>query len=141
MSEKFPEQAKLIVGPVLQNLGFTLEEVDDAVDEGGRRGAVLYYRRPDCKIQIYWSAREHEINCMIGPLEAPNEHGLYNRSGKWHYLNDFTPTPQIPLEDLVHQLRSERSNFESHTKWLKWLAQRVEDYYEDAYSGILKLYG
>jgi hypothetical protein len=78
---------------------------------------------------------------MIGPLEAPNEHGLYNRSGKWHYLNDFTPTPQIPLEDLVHQLRSERSNFESHTKWLKWLAQRVEDYYEDAYSGILKLYG
>jgi hypothetical protein len=82
MASEFVEDVQAIVGPVLKGLGFVLDEIDINPDEGGRRQHVLYYHSPDCKIQIYWSSREGEINAMIGPLDAPNECGLQDRSRK-----------------------------------------------------------
>jgi hypothetical protein len=140
MTDNFSEKVANIVGPLLSSLGFTLDAVDDDVDEGGRRGSVVYYRADDCKIQIYWSPRAGEINCMIAPIDAPNEPGLYDRSGKWHYLNEFVEKPNLPLEELVKMLRSEKANFETTDKWLQWLRDRIQRYFGAAHSGILKLY-
>lgn len=139
MNNSFVDDVVSIIGPNLLRRGFVVDEIDQDVDEGGRRGAVVYFRGPDCKLQVYWSAREREINCMVGPLEAPNEHGLYNRSEQWHYLNDFVPTPDIPLEELVKRLRSERKNFENQTTWLQWISERIDRYYDSALKGIDEL--
>jgi hypothetical protein len=141
MTEGFSDKVQSIVGPVLTGLGFKLDAIDASVDEGGRLGTVVYYRSGDCKMQVYWSAREREINAMIAPLDAPNEHGLYNRSSKWHYLNEFAQPPDLPLEELVQVLKADRANFESDTKWLEWLKGRISQYFEAAHAGVLKLHG
>lgn len=138
MADNFLQQAQAIVGPFLCNLGFTVEEVDSAVDEGGPKGSVVYYRGQDCKIQIYQSSREGEINAMIAPLDAPNEYGLYNRSRKWHYFNDFAKEPHPPLEVLVRQLREDRAHFETTGKWLEWLKrERIARYFDSAHAAIV----
>ena len=141
MSDDFSSKVQSILDPLLLDLGFTLDEIDDNIDEGGRRGSVVYYRSQDCKLQIYWSSREGEINCMIGPLDAPNEPGLYNRSTKWHYLNEFTKPPDLPLEELVRVLREERVNFESDVTWLEWLRERIGRDFDAAHAAVLKMYG
>lgn len=141
VTEEFSNKVEIIIGPLLDSLGFELDGIDNHVDEGGRLGAVVYYRSNDCKIQIYWSGREFEINAMIAPLSAPNEHGLYNRSSQWHYLNEFIKNPDLPLEQLVQVLKSERANFDSDTKWLGWLKGRIAQYFEPAHAGVLELHG
>lgn len=139
-NEDFSAQAQRVVGPTLSDRGFTLDEIDHAVDEGGRYGAALYFRGPGCKVQIYWSAREMEISAMITPPDAPNEHGLYDHSKKWHYLNSFTPMPDITLEDLAKEQHKEQVTTEHETDRLQRLSSRIERYYEDAHAGIAKLY-
>lgn len=57
--------------------------------------SVVYYRSDDCKLQVYWSPRACEINCMIVPIGAPNVRGLYDRSGMWHHLKEFTEKPNL----------------------------------------------
>jgi hypothetical protein len=140
-TEAFSAKVRSIVGPVLADLGFELASADSSVDEGGRRGSVVYYRAPDCKIQVYWSARGGDINCMIGPIAAPDVFGPHDSSGKWHYLNDFIEKPNLPLEELMKVLRSDRINFETDESWLRWLADRIERYFGAAHSGIVELYG
>ena len=136
MCDEYSDEVQAIVGPQLTNLGFHLDSVDDHVDEGGRRGGVIYYRRADCGMQIYWSAREFEINAMIAPLDAPNEYGLYNKSGKWHYLAEFVKKPDLPLEELVKVLKADRENFVSTTKWLTWLRDKIVVNFPAAHDGI-----
>lgn len=75
---------------------------------------------------------------MIAPSDAPNEHGLYNRSSKWPYLNEFAEIPDLSLEELVQVLKAERGNFESDTKWLEWLRGRIEKYCSVARDGVLR---
>ncbi|MDX1888602.1 hypothetical protein [Mycolicibacterium sp. 050158] len=140
MSDDFPEMVEATVGPVLAELGFVLDAVDDAVDEGGRLGSVVYYRSADCKLQIYWSSRAGEINCMIAPLKAQNQPGLYDRSGMWHYLKEFAEKPRLPLEELVKVLRADKANFETREKWLRWLGGQIEKNFSTARASILKTY-
>ncbi|WP_422745636.1 hypothetical protein ACN27E_24995 [Mycobacterium sp. WMMD1722] len=140
MTKKFVSDVQSVIGPLMTDLGFVLDGVDDSVDEGGRTGAVVFYRRWDCKLQIYWSAREFEINVMIAPGWAPNEHGLYDRSAKWHYLTEFVPRPDVPLEQLVKMLRADRANFESDTTWLMWLKERIAENFAAAHLGVLHMY-
>jgi hypothetical protein len=138
MEEDFPTEVQQIVGPLLSSMGFTLDVIDNDVDEGGRKGAVVIYRAQDSKIQIYHSAREGEINAMIGPLTAPNKHGLYDRSQKWHYFNDFADEPELSLEELVDKLRDERANFETVPKWLEWLKrERIARYFDSAHAAVV----
>jgi hypothetical protein len=142
MQDDFPHLAQEIVGPLLTHMGFVLAGIDNSVDEGGRKGSVLYYHGPDSKVQLYNSSREGEINAMIAPLEAPDEYGLYNRSHMWHYFNEFAEEPKLSLEELVEKLRGERDNFTTTPRWLEWIKnERVARYYELARSGILEKYG
>jgi hypothetical protein len=131
----FATKVQAIVAPSIAPRGFVLQQVRD-FDEGGRRGTALFFVNNACKLQIYWSAREREINCMMAPLSARNVHGLYDKSGMWHYLNDFVPKPDIPLEELVRQLRAERANFETQEKWLTWITARIDQFYDSALAGI-----
>ena len=138
MTSGFSTKVTTIVGPVLSRLGFVLEAVDDDVDEGGRQGSVVYFSSVDCRIQLYWSPRGGEINCMIAPMNAPNVPGLYDTSGKWRFWNEFVERPSVPLEELVELLRSEKVNFETDESWLRWWAERIQRFYSAAHAGILK---
>jgi hypothetical protein len=139
VKSEFPREVQAIIGPLRSSIGFVVDSIDNDVDEGGRTGSVVFYRSQDCKIQIYYSSREREINAMIGALDAPNEHGLYARSREWHYFNDFSDEPKLPLEELVPKLRSERANFENTPKWLEWIKrERIARYFESAHAAIIE---
>lgn len=131
----FIEEVQRVVGPFLSDLGFVLDEV---VDEGGSIGAIAYYRGQDCRIQVYYTAREGEINAMIAPLDAPNEHGLYGRSGKWRHFNDFADTPDLTVEELVRQLREERPSLDTTAKRLEWLTRRMAKDFDSARKGVVE---
>jgi len=133
----FPTEVQAIIGPQLSTMGFVLDQIDDPTDEGGRPLSVVYYRGSDAKIQIYKSSREGETNCMIGPLDAPNEFGLRSKSKKWQYFTRFVPRPDLPLDQLTQMARTE---YESYETPLFWVRSRIEKYYEAAHTGILQRY-
>jgi hypothetical protein len=142
MQDDFLLSAQEVVGTLLSDMGFALSSVDDNVDEGGRIGAVLYYYGPDCKVQLYRSSREGEINAMIGPLQAPDEFGPHNRSHMWHYFNEYADEPKLSLEQMVANIRAESDHSKTTNSWLAWLKnERIARYYESARAGILKQYG
>jgi hypothetical protein len=97
MTSQFSEAVQTTVGPLLAQLGFALDEVDDRPDQGGIERHILYYRSSDCKIQIYEYSREGEVNCMIAPLTAPNEFGLTSK--QWHYISKFSKRLNVPPEE------------------------------------------
>jgi hypothetical protein len=134
VTENFPAETQSTVGPLLADLGFTLDEIDDNVDEGGRRGSVVYYRSNDCKIQIYQSAREGSVNCMIAPRAAPNVFGPYDKSHSWQYLTKFSPAPNMSLEELVQSV-SYKSK--TDTEQLLWVKDQIGQYYQAAHASIL----
>jgi hypothetical protein len=139
VKDHFVQEVQVIVGPLLSSLGFSVSTVDDDVDEGGRRGSVVIYRAQDCKVQLYYSSREGEINAMIGPLDAPDVHGLHDHSRKWHYFTDFATQPKLSLEELVQKNRDERANFETTSRWLEWLkSERIARYFDQARAAIAK---
>ncbi|MBE9618484.1 hypothetical protein [Mycolicibacterium smegmatis] len=119
-----------VVGPLLAELGFRLDETDDTPDRGGTR-YIAYYRGKDCKLQIYQSSREGETNCMIAPLSAPNEFGL--RSEKWQYLTRFTKRLDLPASELIKIARRE---YESYSNPLEWVRDRIRANYESAHASI-----
>ncbi|HZC09584.1 MAG TPA: hypothetical protein VE485_06055 [Mycobacterium sp.] len=130
MTENFPAEVQSVVGPLLDDLGFMVDEIDNNVDEGGRRGSVVYYCSDDRKIQIYQSARERNVNCMIAPLIAPNIFGLHDRSHRWQYLAKFSPAPNIPLEELVRPV-----SYKSKTdvEQLLWVKDQIGQHYQAAH--------
>ena len=137
MTHQFSAEVQSIVGPLLTKLGFVLDGVED-FDEGGIPGTVVYYRSADCKIQIYQSSRQGSVNCMIAPLSADNEFCHRDPSSGWQFFTRFTPTPSVPLEELVKSV-----SYESRptNELLKEVRDRIEKYYDDAHAGILKTYG
>jgi hypothetical protein len=135
MTSEFSTEVQTMVGPVLEQLGFVLDEVDDNPDEGGRRQHVVYYRSNDCKIQVYESAREGEVNCMIAPLNVPNAFGL--RAKKWQFLTRFSKRPDLPLGEIAERARAE---YNSYSNPLEWVRDRIIKYYEAAHKGILEMY-
>lgn len=136
MASGFATGVQTIVGPLLTDRGFVLDEIDDSPDEGGRSQHIVYYRSNDCKIQVYESSREGEVNCMIAPLDVPNKFGL--RAKKWQYLTRFTRRPDLPLEELAELARVE---YEAYSNPLYWVRDRIVKYYEAAHAGILEMYG
>lgn len=133
---EFSTEVQTIVGPVLEQLGFVLDEIDDSPDEGGRRQHIVYFRSEDCKVQVYESAREGEVNCMIAPIDVPNEFGL--RARKWQFLTRFSKRPDLPLAELAELARAE---YKSYSNPLEWVRDRIVKYYEAAHKGILEMYG
>jgi hypothetical protein len=133
---EFSTEVQTIVGPVLKQLGFVLDEIDDSPDEGGRRQHIVYFRSEDCKVQVYESAREGEVNCMIAPIDVPNEFGL--RARKWQFLTRFSKRPDVPLAELAELARAE---YKSYSNPLEWVRDRIVKYYDAAHKGILEMYG
>jgi hypothetical protein len=133
----FADDVESVVAPTLVKLGFVIDEIDDSVDEGGRPAAVVYYRSPDCKVQIYKSSREGNVNCMIASASAKNKFGPLDKSLQWHYLNEFSPAPDVPLEELVksvsYKAKTEREQLEE-------VRGRIAQHYEAARAGILEMY-
>jgi hypothetical protein len=134
VSHDFPNVVQAVVGPVLSKRGFVLDEIQDGADEGGRHLSVVYFRSADCKIQIYESSREGETNCMIAPLDAPNEFGLRSTSKKWQYLTRFVKRPDLPLKELMRMARHEYESFDNPLEWVK---ARLEADFDAAHAGIL----
>ena len=135
MTTDFAVAVESIVGPALAHLGLVLDEIDSSVDEGGRTGSVVYYRSSDCKIQIYKSAREGNVNCMIAPLDAPNEFGPHDQSRTWRFLNEFSPTPDLSVEELA---KSVSFKAKSDAQQLSEVRDRIVECYDDAHAGILQ---
>jgi hypothetical protein len=135
-NSEFSTEVQTIVGPVLEQLGFVLDEIDDSPDEGGRRQHIVYFRSEDCKVQVYESAREGEVNCMIAPIDVPNEFGL--RARKWQFLTRFSKRPDLPLAELAELARAE---YKSYSNPLEWVRDRIVKYYEAAHKGIIEMYG
>jgi len=136
MASAFSRDVQAIVGPTLEELGFALDGIDDSPDEGGRDQHVVYYRSTDCKIQIYRSSREGEVNCMIAPLDAPNTFGL--RTKKWHFISRFSKRANIPPEERVRAAIAEANAYKNRLDWVK---DRIIKHYEAAHAGILEKYG
>jgi hypothetical protein len=134
-TSEFSTEVQTIVGPVLEQFGFVLDEVDDSPDEGGRRQHIVYFRSNDCKMQVYESAREGEVNCMIAPIDVPNEFGL--RARKWQFLTRFSKRPDLPLAELAELARAE---YKSYSNPLEWVRDRIVKYYDAAHKGILEMY-
>jgi hypothetical protein len=135
VTSEFAADVQKIVGPVLKGLGFILDGIDDNPDEGGRRQDVVYYRSDDCKLQIYDSSREGEINCMIAPLSAPNQFGLTTK--KWHYISRFSKRSDLPPQERLRVAIAEAKAYENQ---LDWVRDRIAKHYESAHAGILEKY-
>lgn len=137
MTNDFVAEVRAIVEPLLVDLGFVADGFDD-FDEGGIPGTVVYYRSSDCKIQVYKSSRQGSINCTIAPLRANNEFCHRDPSSEWQFITKFTPTPYVPLEELVKSV-----SYESlpDNELLEEIRDRIAKYYNDAHAGILKMYG
>jgi hypothetical protein len=133
----FATEVERTVGAVLSDNGLVLDEIFDGLDDGasGRPLTIVYYRGRDCRLQIYRSSREGETNCMIAPLDAPNEYGLRSRSKSWQFLTRSVPHPELPLEDLA---RTARREYDSHETPLHWVRTIIEKHFDAAHAGMLE---
>lgn len=134
-SSTFADAVLKIVGPTLEGKGFSIDEIDADIDEGGRSGSAVYFRSVDCKIQIYKSAREGNINTMIAPLGAPNEFGPHDRSATWKFLNEFQPAPDPAVEELAKTVSYEAR---SEPEQLAAARDRIIADYDTARAEILR---
>lgn len=138
MTQDFLAGVRAIVEPLLINLGFQLDGYDDAVDEWGRRGAVVYFRSADCKIQIYDSSRDGSINCMIAPLGALNVFGPHDQSGMWQYLPRFALRQGVRLDEVRE---TALPDFPTTDQFLESVRGRIERYFPIAHAGVLEMRG
>ena len=136
MASGFYADVDATVGPLLENLGFVVDEVDDKPDKGGIPRNIVYYRSDCCRLQIYYSGREGEINCMIAPLDAPNEFGLTGE--KWYYISYFSKRPDLPPKE---RLRLAIAEVQAYDNRLDWVKDRITKHYETACAGILEKFG
>jgi hypothetical protein len=139
MTQEFLAGVRSIVEPLLNELGFQLDEYDGDVDEGGRKGSVVFFRSNDCKIQVYDSTRDGSINCMIAPLNALNVFGQYDSSGKWQYLPRFAIRQGVPLEEIMKDKLP--VDFPTTNQFLESVRRRIEKYFPIAHDGILEMNG
>ena len=139
MTQEFLDGVHSIVEPLLIQLGFHLDEFDDAIDEGGRWGSVVFYRSSDCKIQVYDSTRDGSINCMIAPLDAPDVFGPSDRSEKWQYLPRYAIWQGVPVEEIMKDKLP--VDFPTTSQLLESVRRRIEKYYSIAHAGVLERYG
>ena len=134
MTSRFSAEVQTTVGPLLAELGFALDEVDDSPDQGGIERHIVYYRSSDCKMQIHEYSREGEVNCMIAPLNAPNEFGL--TSEQWHYISKFSKRSNVPPQE---RLRIAIAEANAYANPLEWVRDRIVKHYEAAHAGVLEM--
>jgi hypothetical protein len=136
MTPTFLAEAQSIVEPLLTRLGFQADGFDDQVDEGGRYGAVVFYRSSDCKLQVYLSTRQGQINSMIAPLDAPNVFGPHDRSRTWRIFTMVVERQGVPREKLMQD--NPAVDFPTETQSLEWVRGCIAKYFPYAHTGILE---
>ena len=139
MAQEFLAEVRSIVEPLLNELGFQLDEYGGDVAEGGPKSSVAYFRSKDCKVQIYDSSRAASINCMIAPLDAPNVFGPSDESGKWQYIVRSAIKQGIPREEIRKDELP--ADFATNTQRLEWVRGSIEKYFPIAREGILEMSG
>jgi hypothetical protein len=115
------------MGETFADLGFGLDEVDADVVYGERPAWAVFYRGPDCKLQVCWSAREGGVDFMLAPLDAPNEFGLVNRSKKWRFM--------LALSELTDDLGTPPLGATTDAVWA-WRKALFDTHFEAARSVI-----
>ncbi len=135
MSECFAQDVQEIVGPALFEQGFQLDEVDDRPDSGGRERHVVYYRSNDSKVQIYKSSRDGSVNCMIAPVDTPNEFGP--NAQRWQYIRRFAAYPDLPFDELMAVIDAE---YDSYPDDLHWVRGQIAKHLNAARAGIQAMY-
>ncbi|OBK29754.1 hypothetical protein A5634_17670 [Mycobacterium asiaticum] len=117
------------MGSTFADLGFQLDEVNDAVTYGERPAWAVFYLGSDCKLQVCWSAREGGIDFMLAPLDAPNEFGLINRSKEWRFM--------LALSDVDDGLRTPSPDAGPET-WWAWRKALFDTHFEAAHQALLR---
>jgi hypothetical protein len=63
------------MGSTLTARGLALDEVDPDVVYGERPAWAVFYRGPDCKLQVCWSARDGGVDFMLALSDATDDLG------------------------------------------------------------------
>lgn len=137
MTQEFLMAVRSIVEPLLTELGFQLDEYVGDIGASDKKGSAVIFRSEDCKIQVYDSRRNGDINCMIAPLAATNTFGPYDSSGVWQYIALFAIKAGVSNEELMNDQLS--SDFPTTNERLEWVRGRIHKYYPVAHEGILKI--
>ncbi|MCV7430165.1 hypothetical protein [Mycolicibacterium bacteremicum] len=137
MTTKFVYEIETTIGRTLSDRRLKFIDAFDGTDSGGRDLKVAYFGNSECKIQIYYWAREVETNCMIGLLDAPNEFGLLSNSTKWQFLTRFGEARDLPLAEIAEHARLELSSFANP---LEWVGDCTARFYDVALAGMKERY-
>jgi|GEM_PF-2520745 len=137
MTQEFLMAVRSIVEPLLTELGFQLDEYMGDIGASDKKGSAVFFRSEDCKIQVYDSRRNGDINCMMAPLAATNIFGPYDRSGAWENIAMLTVGAGIPREELMKDKLP--SDFPTTNERLEWVRGRIYKYYSIAHERILKI--
>lgn len=102
MISNFEGATQKILGNVLSSNKLYFEESRELED--GRKLAV-FYRSPICKVAIYQSQLDGEVNCMIGSADA-NNINLDSGAG-WFFLSSLLHGGKnLSIEELLARVPS-----------------------------------
>lgn len=116
------------LGRTLSGAGLEMDEVLDDLIYADRGAWAIFYRGPDCKLQLYWSARNGGLNFMLAPLDAPNEFGLSNQSRAWQSM--------LRLSDAHDQLKTPGMSADDN-EIMAWLKDIFEIHFGPARAALL----
>ena len=88
MTSDFYADVEARVGPLLEKLGFVLDELDDSPDEGGIERNIVYYRSRDSIADLRFRSRRRH-NETIAPFDAREVHIRLDGRKEWHYTARF----------------------------------------------------
>jgi hypothetical protein len=89
----------------------------------------VFYRGPDCKLQVCWSDREGGVDFMLASLDAPNEFGLDNKSKKWRFM--------LALSDATDELGAPPLGTGIDEVWA-WRRALFNSHFQAARSALLR---
>lgn len=123
-----PMELDQYLGRTLSRVGLEMDEVQDDLTYADRGAWAIFYRGADCKLQLYWSARNGGFNFMLAPLDAPNEFGLSNQSSAWQSI--------LRLSDTHDQLKTPGMSA-GDNEIMAWLKDIFEIHFGPARAALL----
>lgn len=104
MQSDFLPVVQHALGPFLERNQFEVDAVDESTEN---ELAVVYFRSHECKLQVYSSPRNGEINCMIATTDAPNEWGAKDsQRDTWRFIHELSGrNAGASVEELLERQR------------------------------------
>lgn len=122
MDDNFMNLIDESLSDFFQVYDFNLEEYL-AID-GGNKTTAIYFS-PLCKLLIYRSTRDGEVNCLIG-REVADSHNL--NDGNWFYLNSIlSDQAEKTIEQLLANVPDEP---QSDKTQISTIASKLENNFE-----------